>query len=97
MIDISNMPNKRGICPFCGQQTLEYDCVELVDDMMYYPWECTNCEHRGEEWYNLTFAGHNIEDENGDCIITLELPEKTQDELAEDLYGVNNNDCEGGE
>lgn len=58
--------NENGQCPFCNSRNLDYDCVQLEGDMMYYPWRCRNCSHEGEEWYNLSFAGHNVFDEEGD-------------------------------
>ena len=62
--------NKVGVCPFCNQEgTLDYDCVNNEDDnMCYYKWYCLNCGHEGEEWYHLEFVGHNVIDENGNCI-----------------------------
>ena len=36
--------------------------------MCYFPWTCPNCKHEGEEWYSLEFAGHNVIDDNNDCI-----------------------------
>lgn len=62
--------NKVGVCPFCNHEgELEYGCVSNEDDnMCYYKWRCLNCNHEGEEWYYLEFVGHNVFDENGNCI-----------------------------
>lgn len=72
MINTNDMPNEAGVCPFCKETTLEYDSIRAEGTMVYYPWKCSTCGHKGEEWYDLTFSGHNIEDENGDINITLE-------------------------
>lgn len=59
--------NDRGCCPFCGEDNLEYGTVRFEEDMCYFPWECLDCKHEGEEWYSLNFAGHNVI-ANGDNI-----------------------------
>lgn len=51
---------EEGICPICKKPTLEYGALEVQDNMIYYPWECTNCKHKGQEWYELTFVDHII-------------------------------------
>lgn len=60
--------NACGKCPFCDEFTLEYGSLDILDDMIYYPWTCTKCGHKGEEWYSIEFAGHNVLDENDDWI-----------------------------
>lgn len=61
--------NKQGFCPKCGSYNLDYEVMELQDDMMcYYPYKCEECGLQGGEWYKMEFAGHNIYDENGELI-----------------------------
>lgn len=60
--------NKCGVCPRCGNEDLEYGSIKLEDNMCYFPYECKSCGLEGEEWYSMQFAGHNIYNENGDCI-----------------------------
>ena len=62
------LTNLAGECPFCQSTNLDYGVIELVDDMQYYPWRCKDCGHKGEEWYELKFTGHNIITEKGDSI-----------------------------
>lgn len=57
--------NTVNVCPFCNGENLEYGCIQLEGEMMYYPWKCEDCSHEGEEWYDVIFAGHNIIDEDG--------------------------------
>ena len=65
--------NKQGTCPFCGSDNLDYQPVEMQDDgMMFYPWTCQNCKAQGEEWYSLTFVGHNVIDPDTGEEIELE-------------------------
>lgn len=52
--------NKKGTCPFCGEEDLEYGAVSFEGDFCYFPWECNCCGEKGEEWYELSFAGHNV-------------------------------------
>lgn len=61
--------NKQGQCPICNGHNLEYECIQLEGDMMYYPWKCEDCSQEGEEWYNLSFAGHNLCDEYGTATV----------------------------
>lgn len=67
-IDESKLVNKQGVCPNCGEENLEYDSIQLEDDMCYYPYKCNNCGVKGEEWYYMQFNGHNVFDENGNFI-----------------------------
>ncbi len=60
--------NEKGVCPKCRHEDLDYDVMEIADDMIYYPYKCNNCGLEGEEWYYLSFNGHSIYDENGDYI-----------------------------
>lgn len=60
--------NECGVCPKCGKEDLEYGSIELEDNMCYFPYECKSCGLKGEEWYSMQFSGHNIYNENGDCI-----------------------------
>ena len=60
--------NDRGCCPFCGEDNLEYGAVRFEGEMCYFPWECSTCKHKGEEWYSLEFIGHNVIDEDGNNI-----------------------------
>lgn len=60
--------NECGVCPRCGKGDLEYGSIELIDNMCYFPYECKSCGLEGEEWYSMQFTGHNIYNENGDCI-----------------------------
>lgn len=60
--------NEAGVCPFCGGTNLDYGTVELEGEMCYYPYKCLECGHEGEEWYEMSFSGHNIIDENNECI-----------------------------
>ena len=52
--------NKQGTCPFCGNQDLKYGAVNFEGEFCYFPWECNYCGEKGEEWYELSFAGHNV-------------------------------------
>ena len=60
--------NKSGYCPKCQSMNLDYQPIEFCDDAGYYPYECRDCGLRGEEWYSLSFIGHNVYTENGDVI-----------------------------
>ena len=69
--------NEQGVCPFCGGRSLEYDCCESLEGYIYYPWHCPNCEHGGAEYYETSFAGHNVYDKNGDEVeITEDMIER---------------------
>lgn len=61
--------NNAGTCPVCNQDSaLEYAEIEFDGDMCWFPWRCKECGAEGEEWYILTFTGHNVYNEEGDCI-----------------------------
>lgn len=68
--------NDCGKCPFCNKEALEYDCLDMVDNILYYPWICTNCGRQGEEWHTLKFIGHSVYDEDANCVeITKDMIE----------------------
>ena len=67
------LTNLAGECPFCQSTNLDYGVIEFEGDMQYYPWRCKDCGHKGEEWYRLEFAGHNVEVD--DIGTTLEVTE----------------------
>lgn len=60
--------NEEGHCPKCGEANLDYGSLELEGNMCYYPYKCDSCGQEGEEWYSMSFAGHNVYDENGELI-----------------------------
>lgn len=61
--------NIQGECPRCGEHDLDYGAISFEDgDMCYFPYECRKCGLEGEEWYKLSFEGHNVIDENGDLV-----------------------------
>lgn len=65
--------NEAGKCPFCGSDDLDYGAMEPEDDMIYYPWTCKDCGKHGEEWYTMTFEGHNVETKDGDMVDVNDL------------------------
>ena len=67
-IDKNNLVNKMGVCANCKEQDLEYGTIQLEGESAYFPYKCNNCGLEGEEWYSMEFTGHNIYNENGDCI-----------------------------
>lgn len=73
--------NKQGYCPVCNSSQLNYGSVELEWDMMYYPWECADCGAEGEEWYNVSFNGHNVADKDG---VMTEVKDVTTEQEGED-------------
>lgn len=69
---MSKLFNEEGKCPYCGSNDLDYEGMEPEDgNTVYYPWTCNTCGKHGEEWYTMTFAGHNVEDEDG-CMTDVE-------------------------
>lgn len=64
--------NKQGFCPVCNEQDLEYGSAEFEgDNMLYFPWECKSCGADGEEWYSMSFEGHNVNTDEGSVEVTL--------------------------
>lgn len=77
--------NINGVCPMCNSTNLDYGALEFETDMLsYYPWRCNDCHTQGEEWYVMSFSGHNLIDEEGNSI-----------EIEEDM--IENTDSEGDE
>lgn len=51
---------EEGVCPYCGGSDIDYGSVELEDEMICYPATCNSYGRRFDEWYNLSFVGHNV-------------------------------------
>lgn len=49
-----------GICPKCGGTNLEYEAVELVDNDLYYPFDCPDCGAMGKEWYHCEWIESEV-------------------------------------
>ena len=62
MRKVKILSNEQGQCPYCNGLDIDYSCAQFEGDMMYFPAHCNDCERDFEEWYELTFAGHNIGD-----------------------------------
>lgn len=54
------MESREGICPKCGELLVYNGALEIVDDQIYYPVKCVNCEHKGKEWYRMVFTVHEM-------------------------------------
>lgn len=50
-------------CPCCNGDNLEYGKVEFYDDQLFFPRTCKDCKTEGEEWYNMEFIEHVINEE----------------------------------
>lgn len=80
--DITIKGNYAGACPVCGEHNLDYGASEFEGDMMYFPWTCGNCGMNGEEWYDTTFAGHNLNLEDGNFEVS-DLKSKVAESIKE--------------
>lgn len=65
MAQKNELLNKQGYCPYCKKNNLEYVEVQFEGEDLYFPWRCKDCGLEGQEWYHLSFEGHNIETEEG--------------------------------
>jgi len=50
--------NEQGKCPLCGDEELNYDVSDFVENDVVYPWDCPNCGAEGKEFYTLEFSSH---------------------------------------
>lgn len=59
--------NEQGVCPICGGHNLDWGDMDMSGDSLHYDWHCPDCNHDGQEWYRLTFDGHEVlvEDRDG--------------------------------
>jgi hypothetical protein len=55
------MKSVAGRCPYCGSESLLYESAEIQDDMVIYPFSCTDCDKSGYETYSMQFEGHDDE------------------------------------
>jgi predicted nucleic acid-binding Zn-ribbon protein len=49
---------QQGYCPNCGKNNLDYSPIEIDGQSLCYPFRCEDCDHEGEEWYNLEFTSY---------------------------------------
>ena len=58
---IKILSNVVGQCPYCNSNDIDYKALQLEDDgMVFYPATCNSCKNYFEEWYSMSFAGHNV-------------------------------------
>lgn len=68
-MSVLGFTNEQGHCPKCDSTNLDYGAVRFEDgEMCYFPYACNDCKQEGEEWYKLSFEGHNVYTENGDLV-----------------------------
>ena len=47
-----------GQCPKCGSNNINYESLTIVDNGLYYPYDCEDCKFEGKEWYEIEFYAH---------------------------------------
>lgn len=45
-----------GKCPYCGSENVSYDTSEIIDDTLWYPAVCLDCEGDFNEDYAIEYA-----------------------------------------
>lgn len=60
--------NKKGICPVCYSDNIEYGDLNIADDdTVFYSCECNECHSIWDEVYTLQYVDiENIEEENNE-------------------------------
>ena len=53
------MTQEQGKCPKCGEFSLDYEGIDIQDDLVFYPFTCSSCNHEDKEWYSMEFIGNN--------------------------------------
>lgn len=64
--------NQSGVCPICGCEVLDYGAIQLEGEQAYFKWQCSQCKTEGEEWYSMSFIGHNVYDKENDNWVEIE-------------------------
>lgn len=60
MSKVKIISNRAGVCPYCNSTNIKYRPLILEGDHIYYPATCDKCGRYFEEWYSLSFVGHNV-------------------------------------
>jgi hypothetical protein len=47
-----------GCCPVCNSDNIDYGVADFEGDQICYPCTCNQCHATFEEWYDLSFCGH---------------------------------------
>lgn len=45
----------KGKCVKCDSENLFYGSKEIIDEWVYYPYECQECSDKGKEWYEIKY------------------------------------------
>jgi len=57
--------NEAGVCPVCGNESLDYGSAEIECYDIKYPWTC-ECGASGDEYCDIIFSEHcNVTDKDG--------------------------------
>jgi rubredoxin len=57
---LCNERQEQGVCPKCGEASLDYDGGAVVEADYVYNWTCRNCGAVGKEHYSMTFEEHTL-------------------------------------
>ncbi|GFH41418.1 hypothetical protein [Pseudolactococcus insecticola] len=53
--------NEQAKCPACGSENVEYGSIEFNGEGATYEVSCEDCNINFMEWYDLVFAGNEID------------------------------------
>ena len=56
---------KEGVCPFCGNDDVEWYDSDQDGDFIRYFCTCLKCNHSFNVYYELTFDGVSFDDDEG--------------------------------
>lgn len=45
-----------GKCPYCGSESIDYACSEILDNTLRYPGTCEICGGEFNEDYNIVYS-----------------------------------------
>ena len=51
-----------GKCAKCESENIDYDVVIYKGDFLFYPYECKDCNSKGNEYYNLIYTESEVDE-----------------------------------
>jgi hypothetical protein len=59
-IGFSTAESKPGCCPVCQEYSLEYECCDVYESLIIYPFTCRICKASGRLYEATVFDGYEI-------------------------------------
>lgn len=51
-----DLEGQAGFCPYCKSENIDFHGPDIVDGMVYYDCDCSDCGNSFAEWYEVEYS-----------------------------------------